>query len=79
MAARQGEHVRAPGTARSPHRAGGDHTPLRPGVAIEQGLLSHVEALAAARGISAETLVNLWLQEQVHAVTPPNWGQRGYG
>jgi len=79
MAMRQGYHLRAPVTERSPQRTGGDHAPSRPSVAIEQGLLSHVEALAAARSVSAETLVNLWLQDQVRAVTPPNWGQRGYG
>jgi predicted HicB family RNase H-like nuclease len=38
-------------------------------VRIEASLLAIIEKLAAARGISSETLVNLWLQEKIHLTT----------
>ncbi|OGO81547.1 MAG: hypothetical protein A3K41_07435 [Chloroflexi bacterium RIFOXYD12_FULL_57_15] len=34
-------------------------------IPVEPDLLSDIEALAHQRGISAETLVNLWLKEKV--------------
>jgi len=34
-------------------------------IPVEPDLLSEIEALAHLRGISAETLVNLWLKEKV--------------
>ncbi len=36
-------------------------------VRIGADLLSHIEKVAAAQGISIETLVNLWLQEKLQA------------
>ncbi len=41
------------------------------GVRIEAGLLSALEKEAAARGVSTETLVNLWLLEKVQSITAP--------
>lgn len=41
------------------------------GVRIEAGLLSALEKEAAARGVSTETLVNLWLLEKVQSITTP--------
>lgn len=40
------------------------HTTL---VAIEDGLLDQLSRRARARGVSVETLVNLWLQEKLTA------------
>ena len=34
-------------------------------IAIDPELLSHLRDVAAARGLSAESLANLWLQERV--------------
>lgn len=34
-------------------------------ISVEPDLLSEIEELAHLRGISAETLVNLWLKEKV--------------
>jgi hypothetical protein len=39
-------------------------------VRIEAGLLAALEKVAAERGISTETLVNLWLLERVKSTTP---------
>ena len=36
-------------------------------VAIENGLLSKLSKSARAKGVSVETLVNLWLQEKLSA------------
>lgn len=36
-------------------------------IAIDGEILSHLESRAAERGISLETLVNLWLQERLSA------------
>ena len=41
-------------------------------IRIEVSLLAIIEKLATARGISSETLVNLWLQEKIHLTTPPS-------
>ncbi len=38
---------------------------VRCGVPLEADLLARVEKQAARRGVSAETLVNLWLQEKL--------------
>lgn len=38
---------------------------VRCGIPLEPGLLARVEQQAARRGVSAETLVNLWLQEKL--------------
>ncbi len=38
---------------------------VRCGVPVEPDLLTRVEKQAARRGISVETLVNLWLQEKL--------------
>ena len=38
---------------------------IQDSVRIEAGLLANLERLAVSRGISVETLVNLWLQEKV--------------
>jgi len=38
---------------------------VRSGVPLEPDLLARVEEQAARRGVSAETLVNLWLQEKL--------------
>lgn len=43
---------------------------VREGVRIEAALLVVLEKIAGARGISTETLVNLWLQEKVQTVLP---------
>lgn len=40
---------------------------IRDTVRIEAELLAKIEKVAAARGIGAETLINLWLQEKVLA------------
>jgi hypothetical protein len=37
-------------------------------IAIDPDLLTHLRQLAQARGISLESLANLWLQERVLAV-----------
>ncbi len=39
-------------------------------VRIEAGLLTALERAAAERGISTETLVNLWLLERVQSMSP---------
>ena len=36
-------------------------------VAISNDLLTHLEKQAKARGVSVETLVNLWIQEKLTA------------
>jgi len=38
-------------------------------VRIDAGLLNALEKIAAARGISSETLINLWLQEKIQLST----------
>ncbi len=38
---------------------------VRCGIPLEPDLLDRVEKQAARRGVSAETLVNLWLQEKL--------------
>jgi len=38
---------------------------VRCGIPLEADLLARVEQQASRRGISAETLVNLWLQEKL--------------
>ncbi|MCP3963541.1 MAG: hypothetical protein GY719_37370 [bacterium] len=38
---------------------------VRCGIPLEPDLLSRLELQAARRGVSAETLVNLWLQEKL--------------
>jgi hypothetical protein len=38
-------------------------------VRIEAGLLTTLEKVAAERGVSTETLVNLWLLEKVQSIT----------
>ncbi len=48
-------------------------------VAVDPRLLRAVAESAAARGLSTETLVNLWLQERVSLAPPTNEGQHGYG
>lgn len=40
-------------------------------VRIEAKLLTALEKAAAERGISTETLVNLWLLERLKSITPP--------
>jgi hypothetical protein len=40
-------------------------------VRIEAGLLSTLEKEAAARGVSTETLVNLWLFEKIKSLSAP--------
>ncbi len=40
-------------------------------VRIEAGLLTAIEKLAYARGVSSETLVNLWLQEKLQTMISP--------
>ena len=44
---------------------------IHDGVRIEAGLLSALEKEAAARGVSTETMVNLWLLEKVESITAP--------
>ncbi|MCA9998078.1 MAG: hypothetical protein KDE56_20095 [Anaerolineales bacterium] len=39
---------------------------IQDAVRIETELLATIEKLALVRGVSAETLINLWLQEKVH-------------
>jgi hypothetical protein len=48
-------------------------------VAIEPRLLAAVREMAATRGLSAETLVNLWVQQQIHAVIETASRYREYG
>jgi len=38
-------------------------------VRIEVGLLSTIEKVAVSRGVSVETLINLWLQERVQTLS----------
>jgi hypothetical protein len=38
---------------------------VRCGIPLEADLLARLEQQAARRGVSAETLVNLWLQEKL--------------
>jgi len=38
---------------------------------VESELAHRIQALARSRGVSSETLVNLWLQEHVAAAGPP--------
>ncbi len=44
---------------------------IRDTIRIESELLVAIEKVAAARGVSAETLVNLWLQEKVQQALAP--------
>lgn len=39
---------------------------IQDSVRIETELLATIEKLALVRGVTAETLINLWLQEKVH-------------
>lgn len=39
-------------------------------VAIEPEMLTEIRHAAHARGLSAESLINLWLQERLKATTP---------
>lgn len=48
-------------------------------VAIEPQLLAAVREMAAQRGLSTETLVNLWLQQRVQAVIDTTPRYREYG
>ncbi len=41
-------------------------------VRIEAGLLAVLEKVSAERGVSTETLVNLWLQEKVQSLLATN-------
>jgi predicted HicB family RNase H-like nuclease len=45
------------------------HFEIQDTVRIEAGLLNKLEKAAAERGISTETLVNLWLLERVQSNT----------
>ena len=41
-------------------------------IAIEPDLLSEIEAQASMRGVSVETLINLWLQEKLEEQRSPS-------
>ena len=42
---------------------------IRDTVRIESELLAAIEKFAASSGVSAETLINLWLQERLHSIS----------
>ncbi|RJQ72187.1 MAG: hypothetical protein C4519_18930 [Desulfobacteraceae bacterium] len=38
--------------------------------AVEKNLSAEIQALAHKRGVTADTLLNLWVQEKLHEQTP---------
>jgi hypothetical protein len=52
---------------------------MRHAVAVEAQLLAALARVAATRGVSTETLVNLWLQEKVRSLPAAHAGHHGYG
>lgn len=39
--------------------------------AVEKNLAAEIKALASKRGVTADTLLNLWLQEKLHEQRTP--------